>query len=755
MDTAANSSQKWVFGVFEVDARAGQLLRGSRPVKMREQSFRILVFLLEHAGEIVTREDLRRILWPSDTYVDFDHSLNTAVMKLREVLGDSADAPLYIETIPRRGYRFVAPVTQTADLRNSQSNGSAAIALPLSRGARAEGADEIRPPVEQILPARDPLPRAREPGQRKGRLGVLAVAILLLIAAGASFFFLRPRRSEAPAYEGGQRPLPLRILPVTTAAGDADSPVFSPDGREVAFAWDGSEGRRSDIYVQILGTELPLRLTYSKRGVAGAPAWSPEGSEIAFIRCDGKNDSVYIVPALGGAERRLTGITCSYSLSGTLAWLPDGKHMLMMDRCQPAGTFGVVLFSLSTGEKACLTQPGPLKGADGADGFALSPDGQTIAYGSPTGSVCCDIFTIPSTGGPPKQLTADGKVYSDELMWTPDGKSIVFASGRTSLPSLWRVSIKGGPVEPEPIYPAVGSLSKDGRQLVYSERSRGELPAVWRADLGAPGGPVLTHRKLIGTHYPEVDAQPSPNGKRIVWMSGRAGFFELWTSDAKGGNPLPLTHLSSYAGTPRWSPDSQWIAFDLRTPHGVQIFIIDPEGRNLRAITAGPYDNVVPSWSRDGKTIYFASKRTGVWQVWRHAVNGAAESQFTRNGGFDAWESYDGRTVYFSRFYQAGIWSLPANGGIESQVVADRPQAGCWGHWAVTQAGLYFLDEEAEPKPNIQFQRFGSSHSSTVLTFEMKPLRQDPSLSATADGKTLYYTQYDEQSVLKLMEFSH
>jgi DNA-binding response OmpR family regulator len=92
-----------VFGVFEVDARTMELRRIGTAVKIREQSFSILVFLLEHAGELVTREDLRRVLWPSDTFVDFDHSLNAAVMKLREALGDSADAPLYIETIPKRG----------------------------------------------------------------------------------------------------------------------------------------------------------------------------------------------------------------------------------------------------------------------------------------------------------------------------------------------------------------------------------------------------------------------------------------------------------------------------------------------------------------------------------------------------------------------------------------------------------------------------------------------------------------------------
>src|SRR5271169_4118107 len=133
VETRAKTAQSWRFGVFEVDARNMELRRAGTPVKIREQSFSILVFLLEHAGELVTREDLRRILWPSDTFVDFDHSLNTAVMKLREALGDSADAPLYIETIPKRGYRFIAPVEATGnDQVTSEKSDTPVIDAPVS-----------------------------------------------------------------------------------------------------------------------------------------------------------------------------------------------------------------------------------------------------------------------------------------------------------------------------------------------------------------------------------------------------------------------------------------------------------------------------------------------------------------------------------------------------------------------------------------------------------------------------------------------
>jgi hypothetical protein len=182
--------------------------------------------------------------------------------------------------------------------------------------------------------------------------------------------------------------------------------------------------------------------------------------------------------------------------------------------------------------------------------------------------------------------------------------------------------------------------------------------------------------------------------------------------------------------------------------------VIDAEGRNLRRITSGAYDNVVPSWSRDGRFLYFASKRTGDWQLWKHALADGAETQVTQRGGFTAFESSDGRTTYFSKFDQPGIWSVPASGGVESLVVADKPRVGFWGYWAVTNSGLYLLDTEAEPKASIEFYRFANGRLSHVLTLEKKAARLQPSLSATADGRTIYYTQYDRQSVIKLMEFA-
>ena len=298
------------------------------------------------------------------------------------------------------------------------------------------------------------------------------------------------------------------------------------------------------------------------------------------------------------------------------------------------------------------------------------------------------------------------------------------------------------------------AFRKTGRTLVYAESTSHEPDGIWRADLAGAGGPVLSNRKLISTQFDEVAAQPSPDGSRIVWESERSGSRGIWLSDATGTNPLQLTACGEICGTPRWSPDGKWITFDNYTSKGVQIFVVDSEGRNLHPITDGSYPSEVPSWSRDGKWIYFASKRTGNFEVWKHSLESGTEIQLTAHGGFGPFESYDGRTIYFSRFDEGGIWSVPVQGGTETQVVADKPQVRYWGNWAVTRTGLYLLDAEAEPRPRIEFYDFRTQRISPVLNIEKRPAWYEAGLSATADGRTIYYNQWDLQSVIKMMEFS-
>jgi Tol biopolymer transport system component len=439
----------------------------------------------------------------------------------------------------------------------------------------------------------------------------------------------------------------------------------------------------------------------------------------------------------------------------------------MIDRCTAEGAFGVVAVTLATGEKHCIVYSTNMPASKSIiSAFALSPDEKTIAFLAPSPVTFSEVFTVPITGGTPRQITREGPIGGCSkdtdvgctgLAWAPDGRSILFGRNLDEQGSLWAVAVNGGHIYRETNYPAVGSFSKDGRRLVFSAISASTPQAIWRADLSTPEGRVLENRPIVRTLLDEADAQPSPDNSQIAWMSIRTGTTEIWTSSATGENPFQVTHMKAYTGTPRWSPDGKTIAFDSVTPQikaGPQIHLIDADGRNLRKITKGEFDGVVPSWSSDGKSIYFASNRSGIWQVWKHSLESGSEAQVTKHGGFNAFESPDGRTVYFSRYEQAGIWSVPQGGGAETLVVADKPQAGYWGYWAITRSGLYFLNVSSNPGYRIEFYDFGSHRTTPVLTLAAIPPALQPSLSATLDGRSIFYTQEHFESVLKLAKLS-
>ena len=174
---------------------------------------------------------------------------------------------------------------------------------------------------------------------------------------------------------------------------------------------------------------------------------------------------------------------------------------------------------------------------------------------------------------------------------------------------------------------------------------------------------------------------------------------------------------------------------------------MDADGRNQHALISTGDDNDVPSWSRDGQSIYFASWRSGDFALWKHALthgHGSSDGkpvQLSRFGGFAGFESYDGKIVYFTRRDADGIWSMPANGGPESRVTSI-PTQGFWGHWALTEAGLYMLDCRTKPHCAVEFYNF-SSHTITLLfQIEHEVLAGQPGLTASRDGRTVLYTQY-------------
>lgn len=448
------------FGPFEVDLRTRELWKNGLKLKLGGQPFEILANLLERPGELVTREQLRSKIWSADTFVDFNHGLNAAVNKLRECLNDSPDEPQYIETLPRRGYRFIAKTAKMGD----------------------------------ELPAATPPPQAP---QRE--------------AAHPDFHF----RATLPA-------------------------------RHIRFPY---------LYAAL--TVLFL---------VAFGIWKVKGPEMQELRL---------------------------------------------------------------------------------------------------------------------RLEREGKAETGEVLRAP---------------SIWRFDL-------------TRPGDADARTVVTSARDRNEGP------------------------------QPSPDGKKLAFMSDRSGSLEIWTSNQDGSSLAKLTNLGS-CGSPRWSPDGRWIAFDAKPTGRPSVFLVSADGGSAIARVQDDSENLVPSWSLDGQWVYFASNRTGEDQVWKVPAQGGQAVQVTRSGGFAAIESYDGRTIYYAkmRFEDPEIWQVPAQGGAET-LVSPLLRPGIWANWAVTQKGILFLSSQGGESHLLKFFDFATRAVQPIGALD-KPSFW---LSASSDGKSAWYIEGEQQ----------
>jgi Tol biopolymer transport system component/DNA-binding winged helix-turn-helix (wHTH) protein len=724
------------FGAFEVDLKTGEVRKHGMKIRLPEQSFQILSMLLEQPGSVVTRDQLRERLWPANTFVDFDHSLSAAINKLRTALGDSAENPRFVETLSRRGYRFIAPL--------------------ISQGERA---------VVGSVPASANSPRSP---QRQWTLQrrTLTSGAALVVLAGAAAFGVWFGRSRVPVPE-----TPLTSIPLTSYSGVQSAPSFSPDGNQVAFCWDGNKQDNTDIYVKLVGAGTPLRLTRNPEEDCW-PAWSPDGRSIAFLRREythalatpqfpARRAAVMLITALGGPERRLAEIPDS---SSPPAWSPDGKWLVIVDKDSAAEPDALFLLSIESGEKRRLTSP-PARSGDREPAF--SPDGRTLVFvraatvGPVFPSQFSDVYVLSLSPnltplGAPRRLTFDNR-NTFGITWTATGREIVVSSGTFFNQDLWRVATDGSSrprrlalLGQSSAYPAI---SRQGNRLVYAQWSFDEN--IWRVGLPSAhhkgttprlkGAPFITSTRL------DSSPQVSPDGKKIAFQSGRSsriGSYEVWVCDSDGSNALQLTSLGE-AGTPRWSPDSQRIAFDSNAEGHWEVYVIHANGDRPRRLTHSAYNSDAPNWSQDGKWIYFASNRDGREQLWKVPEQGGEPIQVTRNGGTSGFESLDGKFIYYAKGrYGTSLWKIPTNGGDETQVLESLAS---FNAFAVVDAGIYFIPTSAAGSAfsSIDFLSFADGKISSVATTG----RTDGGLTVSPDGRSILYTQLDQYaSELMLVE---
>src|SRR5215471_19295908 len=605
MPNHVGTSQVIRFATFEVDLQAQELRKAGLRLKLTGQPFHVLAILLEKPGTAVTREELQKRLWP-DTFVDVDHNLNTAINKIREALGDSSENPRFVETLPRRGYRFIGPI---------MVNGTAA--------------PEVAHAAEH---------HAISQTERVSRLRALHVLAVLgaAILLGTVSFWIYKRR-EAPA-----APSPERMLTrITVDEGLQNEPTWSPDGRYIAYSSD--RGGKFDIWVQQVSVGDPVQITKGP-GNNWQPDWSPDGRYIAY-RSEGGN-GLFAIPALGGEglERKIT------SFGYYPRWSPDGSQILFRNHLKIIGThdrFYVV--DIRGGEpREVLANLIPQQDYH-TDSAAWHPDGKRISLllWSPTPSPI--FLTAPLSGGAAvkseispqaaKQFADASATGITELIgaakffWAPSGKAIYFDRIYRGTRNLWKVSIDPATlraIDTErltvgPGYDVQPAISADAKKLAFTTEVRHVRTWVFpfdsrRGRLTGPGRPVTSAG--LEAWQPNL----SRDGGKIVFQGILNGRISLWEKSLLDNHESPIFVDEYERVLPQWSPDGRRIVYSRRSKLSAdesQIFVWSSQNREELAVTAPSRLGLFAyDWLPDGKALLVSQEASDTHhsEVWQYEL---------------------------------------------------------------------------------------------------------------------------------------
>ena len=700
------------FGDVTVDEAGFRALRGSEALDLEPKALEVLLVLLARRGQLVTKGELQAAVW-RDTAVT-ESALTRVVAQLRKAIGDDARDARYVETVPTRGYRFIAPVRVL--------DGLAPTAAP-------------PPPVR---------PAAPRPGRR--RL-LLAVAALLASAALAAGWWRSRDRADARA--SATRPPVL----LSTTPGINGFPSFSPDGASLAFASD----RTGSFEIYVRGLEATARDTaVTSDGQQNIqPAWSPDGRHVAYVSLG--RGGIWVVPALGGAPRRLT------PFGGRPAWSPDASTIVFQSQTptHPLGYSagsGSVLWTVPAagGEPRILTK----RSGWGHGSPSFSPDGARIAYSAgaavwtirPDGTdarrlsrFASDVdqvffgrdarelyvaFTPPvpddpgggllrlrlsaegAAAGEPEEVTAGSAVGRGQLALAPDGRRLAYVEAEAhhgiDQVDLAPDGSAAGP--PRPLLPQLTlramapAFSPDGERLALGVFRPGGGWSLWMADAdgrkvdAARAAPIarshfswlrdgrvvvtepIAERRgmrlvafdpasgreevLLSSDTAIWTAKVSGDGRRVAFMRmpSDEDVFQIWTADLPGGTPRRVTDDPEGMGWPTWSPDGRTLAVEALRRGDTVLGLMPAEGGPMRPLTSRPEHSWPGEFTPDGRSIVFAAQRAGAWNVCLVPTTGGPERCLTANERFDGYVrmpalSPSGDRVVFERVrITARLW---------------------------------------------------------------------------------------------------
>ncbi len=625
------------FGLYEIDVQTGELWKAGFRIKLQGQPFKVLTILLEKPGQVVTREELQTRLWGKDTVVDFDHSLGTAINKIREALGDSAENPRFIETLARRGYRFIAPVgviepTGTGESITDALTGHPVPHLPIASRLHptANGEAVAEPTLASPPTAVSIAPAARPP--RISRLLLWPLIAIALFAAGAIGYYLASLRTVTS---------PPHIAQITHnghLAPSVDSmenlAAAATDGVHLyASTIDGGHSILSAISISG-GLVEPINIPSEVASPALGDI-SPDGSRL-LLRDHLSPESeqpLWVVPTVGGSALRVGDV-----LAHDATWMPDGDGILF------ANGNDLLLTHLSRQQPAHYASlPGR------AFWLRWEPNGKLLRFTilDPI-SHTLSIWQITPSDRTPHRILADFNQPAGECcgVWTANGRAFVFQSSKGGNSNLWELSglsasnptrLTDGPLE----FKSPVAARSGNRIFFMGADSRSELESL------SPTGQLVPVRGFLSN---AVRVDFTRDGKWVVWTDTGN---QLWRARSDGTEKLQVTPDTLTPFLARWSPDGSRIAVMAREAGKAwQIYITSANGGDFTPLLHQTRNAADPSWSPDGKSILFGGTNDAMGKDNANrtldtvdVATGALQEIPNSNGLFSPRWSPDGRYI--------------------------------------------------------------------------------------------------------------
>lgn len=728
-----NNFRFYEFGDFKLDVRRRALLKNGIPIQLSGRVFDLLLVMVENEGRILEHEELLDKVWQG-TFVE-QSNLKKSVSALRRVLEESPNESLYIKTVPRRGYCFVAPVRALADetsgtfytpetkakIFGEEGENFDGETLEKESLPPPEAESPIKPDSVSTLPETETFPRKR----KSFILALAGVAALLAIAFGVWQFWRGTNRNQTFRLED------LKIQKLTTSGNVQDAGI-SPDGKTVVYATIGDDNRQT-LWAKRLGSSNPLPLVSAGENDYQAIVVSPDNNSVYYsVLIERSQELLYQISIFGGAPRKITeGIVSGVTFS------PDGRRVAFArDRQNIGRTLLTASAEDGSDEREIYTV---------ADNHMLiqpvwSPDGKKFTFISSqiTGSGrTWAISEIPAAGGEPQNVIAPqrGKIYSFE--WLRDGSGLIIcADSNDSIQAqLWYAAYPKGEMTRLTndilTYQSVG-LSTDGNAILAVQKEKtGDLWSMnWSllqnttrltnsqnfADSFAvlPDGRILAEyndngvrglwlvnadggnlQPMFPQSYMERTPGVAPDGKSLLFVSRRSGTQEIWRTDLEGRNPKQLTDEKTFLGNPKLSPDGKNIYFERYDGFRWRFAKMPAEGGQISSLideTLGEFD-----FSPDGKMLaysYFDEQK----KKWQTAVRNGADNSLLKQFDispltFLRWTT-DGKGLIYnvSETSREGgsLWLQSLEGGAPKPILDTKEDKIYWADWSPGGEKLYF-----------------------------------------------------------------